>query len=117
MKKTLLLVLFAGLSSFIRAQDFEWVQHFEPDSVSYAYIAEAETDAAGNVYATGHFAGTTDFDPGPGTVNLVSQGDDDFFISKTSASGNLIWVKRIGGSGEDRGQALQLDTSGNIYIS
>lgn len=40
------------------------------------------TDSAGNVYSTGYFSGTVDFDPGAGTFNLTSAGSNDVFISK-----------------------------------
>ena len=54
------------------------------------------TDAAGNVFTTGRFEGTVDFDPGAGTFNLISAGNDDIFFSKLDASGNLVWAKRLG---------------------
>ena len=47
-------------------------------------------DNSGNVYSTGSFTGTVDFDPGVDTFNLVSSGSENIFISKLDNNGNFI---------------------------
>ncbi|MBI3136250.1 MAG: SBBP repeat-containing protein [Bacteroidetes bacterium] len=72
-------------------------------------------DLSGNVYTTGHFSTTADFDPGVGTSNLNGFGAGDVFISKLDASGNFSWAKQLGGTANDVGNGLALDAVGNIY--
>jgi hypothetical protein len=74
-------------------------------------------DTLGNVYTTGFFETTCDFDPGPGVFNMVSLGDKDIFISKLNSSGNLVWAKRIGKNGGDFSNSIAVDDSGNVYIT
>ncbi|MBU0943468.1 MAG: SBBP repeat-containing protein [Proteobacteria bacterium] len=74
-------------------------------------------DTSGNVYTTGFFWGTVDFDPGPGIANLTSMGWSDIFISKLSSNGNFLWAKAIGGTLYDNGYAISLDSSGNVYTT
>jgi len=75
------------------------------------------TDASGNVYTTGGFSGTVDFDPGAGTFNLTSNGSDDIFIQKLDANGNFIWVKSTGGVGSDESLSITTDALGNVYTT
>ncbi len=75
-----------------------------------------ELDVTGNVFITGAFQGTVDFDPGPSTSNLTSNGNNDIFILKLNSSGNFIWAKQIGGSSSDEAYSLALDAGNNIYV-
>lgn len=73
-------------------------------------------DASGNVYTTGYFNGTVDFDPGVGISNLTSS-NSDIFISKLDAAGNFVWAKRMGGTGSSRGNSIAIDASNNVCIT
>ncbi len=77
-------------------------------------------DASGNVYSTGSFGGTVDFDPGAGTLNLTAIGDLDVFISKLDASGNFLWAKQLAGTNSTdggRGYSIALDALNNVYTT
>ncbi len=76
-------------------------------------------DGFGNVYTTGSFQGTADFDPAPGTTeSLISAGGYDIYISKLDNDGNYVWAKRFGGSSSgDHGNGISVDTSGNIHTT
>ena len=72
-------------------------------------------DGDGNIFFTGRFQQTVDFDPGPGVSNLVSVGSDDFFIASYTASGSLRWNLGVGGNGLDGGHRVRLDPQTNVY--
>lgn len=74
-------------------------------------------DGAGNAFLVGSFFGTVDFDPGPGVASYNSNGNSDVFFAKYNASGGLIWAKDIEGTGEQNGRSIDVDQSGNIYVT
>jgi hypothetical protein len=76
-----------------------------------------QCDAAGNVYTTGNFQGTADFNPGAGSITLTSAGVNDIFISKLDASGNYVWSRRMGSTLADFSTEIKLDAAGNIYTT
>ena len=83
----------------------------------FDYSHSIALDGSGNVYTTGWFDGTADFDPGAGVFNLTSAGISDIFISKLDASGNFVWAKAMGGADPARGYSIALDGSGNVYTT
>lgn len=74
-------------------------------------------DAAGNLYTTGYYTGTVDFDPGASVANLTSAGSSDIYITKLDPNGNFIWAKSIGGTGGDSPMAIAIDANSNVYIT
>ncbi|MBU0487067.1 MAG: SBBP repeat-containing protein, partial [Bacteroidetes bacterium] len=85
--------------------------------VHWNYGRAIAVDATGNVYTTGNFFSTSDFDPGAATYNLTSAGNDDIFISKLDAAGDFVWAKRMGGIGGDKGISIVVDALGNVYTT
>jgi hypothetical protein len=81
-------------------------------------ISKAVTvDSAGNIYVTGSFYGTLDFDPGTGVEDRTSNGGSDVFLSKFSSDGELIWVGTWGGGdSNDSGLDIVTDNNNNICI-
>src|SRR5690606_29098604 len=74
-------------------------------------------DTSGNIYTTGIFRNTVDFDPGAGVYNLTAVVGNDIFISKLDANGNFLWAKQMGSGGNTRSNSIVLDTNGNIYTT
>ena len=96
--------------------NFLWAKRWGGTSADYGY--SIAIDDSGNVYTTGVFRSTVDFDPGAGTFNISAIGTTDQFISKLDASGNFLWAKNIVGPGNPvEGNCLALDDSGNIYTT
>ncbi len=76
-------------------------------------------DSAGDVYVTGTFAGTTNFDPNGGDANVTASGQNDGFVAKYGPEGTLAWVADIAAdSGSvDEGYAVAVDGSGNVVVA
>jgi hypothetical protein len=73
-------------------------------------------DVNENVYATGWFNGTGDFDPGAGTAAMTAT-DADAFVVKLDISGNYVWARQIAGPGDSYFRGLDFDASGNMYAA
>ena len=67
---------------------------------------------SGDIFTTGYFYITADFDTGPGIFNLTTAAYGAF-ISKTDSEGNFIWSKGLSGTGYSSGDYIALDQSAN----
>jgi uncharacterized membrane protein YqhA len=115
MKKNYFLIaaIFICLIGNINAQAPNWLWAKGMGGTGDDHGASVASDASGNVYTTGSFTGTVDFDPGTGVFDLTGSG---FFISKLDASGNFVWAKAMGGAG-DKSYSIALDALGNVYTT
>jgi gliding motility-associated-like protein len=108
-----------GVDVFIVKLDasgnFQWVKQI--NSPLFDYVYDIAVDNAGNVFTTGSFQNTIDFDPGAGTHLVTSKGSRDAYILKLDANGNFQWVVQIGSTGLDDAINLEVDNLGNVYSS
>ena len=97
--------------------NFVWANTIGSSGYDEAY--SLALDNAGNVYTTGYFQGSVDFDPGIGIYNLyVSAGDNNaIYIYKLSTTGNFVWAKSISGPFTNEGRAISIDAAGYLYTS
>ena len=117
----LLAVFFVGIFSFTNFAyadnvGLDWVKSVGGVGDENVNRHSLGIDNSGNLYFTGYFNGTVDFDPGAGTYNLTSSGYD-IFVLKLDSSGDFVWAKKIGGTGTDAGNGIALDSSNNVYIT
>lgn len=98
------LISVGGFDAFIQKLDsdgnFIWVKQF--GAASNDLIKRISTDENRNVYATGTFEGTVDFDPGVGSHILSSVGNADVFIQKLDKEGDFVFAQSFGGTGSER---------------
>ena len=93
------------------AGTIKWAKKAGGASNDYAYALN--TDASGNLYVTGDFSGSANFDDS----TLVSAGMKDAFIAKYDSAGVLIWAKKAGGNKDDAGNGIYADNSGNVFLT
>lgn len=91
------------------AGNFIWGKQIGGTSSDYIY--GMVVDDAGNIFATGAFSGTVDFDPDATSTFLTGGGA---FVLKWNTNGEYVWAKNWASS---YGYAIDLDGYGNIYTT
>jgi gliding motility-associated-like protein len=96
--------------------NFVWAKQMS-GSTSFENAFNLALDVSGNIFVTGDFLNTVDFDPGPATFNLTSFGNYDIFLCKLDNNGNFVWAKQMGGADVQQGITVATDISGNVYTA
>lgn len=82
-------------------------------------IKDFAVDSNGNVYLTGAFRGSLDFDPSTASHVVTSNGLIDAYILKLDSLGRFKWVHTFGGEHTDideDGVSINLDKYGNVIV-
>ena len=102
-----------AISLSTNAQTLEWVKQVNGDNVDQIISLSSN---GSDLYSTGAYNGIADFDPGAGVNVLTTVGENDVFIQKLDQNGDLIWVKTIGGLGQDVARIIN-DYGTSVIIS
>jgi hypothetical protein len=92
----------------------QWVKVLGSSGMDYSgesfmtYCGGITTDSTGNIYLSGYT-----------TRNLEGQnaGKKDVWIAKFDTNGNQTWIQQFGSSGDDYSTGIEVDNSGNIYLT
>ena len=74
-------------------------------------------DNYGNVYTTGNFYDSVDFDPGIDTTMFISSGYNDIYVQKLSSNGDFEWASHIATTHYDYGKGIAIDNNQNVYTT
>jgi len=87
---------------------------------SFQQFNALAVDNNGNVYVTGTFYGTQDFDPGEGVAELTAKHNifdvADCFVLKLSPKGDLLWAKAYDNGENEEGVDIAISDDGSIFI-
>jgi len=127
-----LLALLNGLAAQTESIKYEWAHGMGSDNETWGFgpppgpppaplLERGQSlvvDKAGNVYITGAFLDTVDFDPSPVATNLISVSPNDLFVAKYSPTGLLLWVKQIGNEFNfQESTAILINAEGDLYLT
>ncbi|TSJ41870.1 T9SS type A sorting domain-containing protein [Fluviicola chungangensis] len=77
------------------------------------YMASDDQD----IYISGVYESTKDFDPGPGIHTLTPVGNQDIFLVKLTLDGDFVWAKSVGGGAREYPTDILIDNMGSILLS
>ncbi len=95
--------------------DYDWSFQFGASGSDRCHAIT--TDADGNLYITGQFSGTTDFDPSMNVANETTLSNTDMFLASIDTGKVYNWSQSMGGAtGGTFGKDIDILGNGNILL-
>ncbi len=104
------------LSKFDSDGQFLWVRENPCEDVRWGKAVA--TDIWGNIYLTGDFSTTVDFNPGPEVDERSPKGGFDACVCKLDSNGLYQWALTWGTDrrAKSSGHGIATDSQGNVYV-
>lgn len=100
------------VAKYNSAGALQWAQRAGGGAGNFNYGRGIGTDTNGNIYVTGGYQSPATF----GGINLPATSGEEFFFAKYNSAGAVQWVQTsTGGSDDNNGIGLTVDSSGNSY--
>ena len=97
--------------------EFVWAKQITLNTGINPITFQLNLDSSGDLFISGVFEGTIDFDPNASIYNLTAEGSKDLYILKLNAQGEFIWAKQLGNSGSViESSTLTLDHNDNLLL-
>jgi|GEM_PF-3627393 len=110
------------IAKYDTAGNYLWAHSFGT-GFFYDHATRLASDPFGNVYMTGFFGSTVDFDPDSvNTFTLTASSGRSRFLLKLDKDGNFVHAKKVGNavgslpSSQDSQTGLECDGAGNVYM-
>lgn len=95
-----------------KAGNYIWVKNMGGSANEHS--VNLDVDINGNVYVTGYFESSFDFDPSANVTQLTPVGERDVFVAKFDENGDLIWVKQMGGTLTEQSEGISVVSDGVV---
>lgn len=105
----------AFISKLDSAGNYVWAINFGGRASDE--VRAIKVDDAKNVYVTGTFKDTADFDPGPNVYTLIPTGNESVFVAKYDSTGAFVWAQNIVASFHVFASGMDIDQAGSVYIT
>lgn len=106
------------IAGYSPAGNYRWAKAINNNNIGVGgSTSKMSLDELSNIYISGSYAGTADFDPSFSTSTLTANGVFDGFLAKYSVNGDYIWAKSIAGNGRTSVASVCVEDSNGVYIA
>jgi hypothetical protein len=96
--------------------EFVWAKAFDGALSGAAYPMDIAVKNS-EIYVTGYFDYTIQFDASVAESEHQSNGEDDVFLLQLDNEGNYVWSYGAGSEDDDRALGIDLSDEGNVFIT
>ena len=108
----------AYLGSLSLEGEWEWLGTIASEEREEA--AAIALGPGGDIYVTGSFGASADFEFGKGETILRPEGEDDVYVARYAPDGGLLWARNFGEAADDgrvRSTSIAVDDDGFAYVA